>query len=473
MEKQVITVYNTLKREKEIFRPVQEGKVAMYVCGPTTYNYIHLGNARPIVVFDTIRRYFEYSGYDVTYISNFTDVDDKIIRRAHEEGKTPKEISDFYIKAFFEDIEKLGVKHATAHPRVSEHMTEIIDFIDELVKEDFAYVMDNGDVYFSVRKFPDYGMLSGRDIDDLQSGARVDVNEDKNDPLDFALWKGAKEGEPFWEAPWGKGRPGWHIECSAMSKRYLGTTFDIHGGGQDLIFPHHENEIAQSCAISHEPMANYWMHNGFITINSEKMSKSAGNFFLLRDILEQFSPDVVRFYLLSVHYRSPLDFDDEKLEMASRGLERLRNAAHALKTAKTVEGESDADQKLYEQAQTLEKRFQEAMNDDFNTALGISTLFDFAKEINIYLRGENFGQKAVKEALDILERLTYVLGISLGDEEANDGLVDDLIELLITLRTEARANKDFAQADSIRDRLKEIGVILEDSKEGTSWKKNH
>lgn len=468
-----LVVYNTLTKQKEAFVPVEPNKVKIYVCGPTTYNYIHLGNARPIVVFDTVRRYFEYLGYDVTFISNFTDVDDKIIRKAEEEGKSPKEVAAFYIEAFFEDTQALNVKPATAHPRVSENIEEIIQFVADLIDQGYAYAMDNGDVYFSVRKFPEYGLLSGRDINELRSGARVEVDEKKHDPLDFALWKSAKPGEPFWEAPWGKGRPGWHIECSAMSKRFLGDTFDIHGGGQDLIFPHHENEIAQSCALSHAPMANYWMHNGFITINQEKMSKSKGNFFLLREILSRFDADVVRFYLLSVHYRSPLDFDDEKLEMAARGLERLKNTYHALKQAQ-VQKEADktaSDEALLDQAAHTEARFREAMQDDFNTALAISSLFDFAKEVNIYLKGNSFHEASVAEALAVFERLFNVLGIR--PETANDGasgLTDQLMTLLITLRAEARAQKNFAQADAIRDRLKDIGVVLEDGKNGTTWK---
>lgn len=468
-----LVIYNTLSKQKEIFTPVTQNKVKIYVCGPTTYNYIHLGNARPIVVFDTVRRYFEYLGYEVTFISNFTDVDDKIINRAKEEGKSPQEVAAFYIQAFYEDTGALNVKPATAHPKVSENIPEIIQFVSDLIEAGYAYPMENGDVYYSVRKFPDYGILSGRDVDELRSGARVEVDEKKHDPLDFALWKGAKPGEPFWETPWGKGRPGWHIECSAMSKRYLGETFDIHGGGQDLIFPHHENEIAQSCALSHAPMANYWMHNGFITINQEKMSKSKGNFFLLREILERFSANVVRFYLLSVHYRSPLDFDDEKLDMAARGLERLQNAYHALSQAKgQVEQEkSEGDKALLAQAAHAEERFQTAMQDDFNTALGISALFDFAKEVNIFLKGATLHVDALNEALAVFDRLFGVLGIK---PENNSGsqseLTDQLMTLFIQLRAEARAQKNFAQADAIRDRLKELGVVLEDGKNGTTWK---
>ncbi len=470
-----LSVYNTLTNKKEPFIPVEEGKVRMYVCGPTTYNYIHLGNARPIVVFDTVRRFFEYLGYDVTYISNFTDVDDKIIRRANEEGKSAADVSSFYIKAFFEDTAKLNILPASANPKVSEHMDDIIAFVQQLIDDGYAYTMDNGDVYFSVRKFDDYGALSGRNIDELMAGARVDVDEKKHDPLDFALWKSAKPGEPSWQAPWGKGRPGWHIECSAMSRKYLGDTFDIHGGGQDLIFPHHENEIAQSCALTHKPMAHYWLHNGFITINEEKMSKSLGNFFLLRDVLDRYPGDVIRFYLLSVHYRSPLDFDDEKLDVATRGLERLKNAYQALQNAlENASGEcDDAAALLLKQTEEAETLFKNAMCDDFNTALAVSALFDLARESNVYLRGEVFHKDTVATVLAAFDRLLAVLGLDFKQTEvADDGLLDDVMNLVIDLRAHARAEKNFALADGIRDRLDKIGIVLEDGKNGTIWKKH-
>lgn len=467
-------IYNTLSHQKEVFEPVVPGEVRMYVCGPTTYNYIHIGNARPIVVFDTIRRFFQYEGYQVTYVSNFTDVDDKIINQAKKEGKTAKEVAEFYIDAFFEDVQALHVRPADAHPRVSDYMDQIVAFIDGLVQKGHAYVADNGDVYFSVRSFPDYGMLSGRNIDELQAGARVAVGEEKQDPLDFALWKAAKEGEPAWESPWGPGRPGWHIECSAMSKEFLGETFDIHGGGQDLIFPHHENEIAQSCAL-HDcsqhgtTMANYWVHNGFITINQEKMSKSLGNFFLLREVLAKYDPNVVRFYLLSVHYRSPLDFDDEKLDVATKSLQRLQNAYRALKEA-IAKAQAGDPKDLASQTQAAESRFQEAMRDDFNTALGISALFDFAKETNSYLQGGQLDQAAMQAAVDLYDRLAGVLGIDLEVQAPGDDLTAALMAIFIDLRAQARQDKDFALADAIRDRLGEVGVVLEDGKDGTSWK---
>ena len=471
---QEVMIYNTLAKKKMPFVPLEEGKVKMYVCGPTTYNYIHLGNARPIVVFDTVRRYFTYLGYDVTFVSNFTDVDDKIIKRANEEGQDPVKLAAYYIDAYFEDTKALNVMPADVHPKVSEHIQQIIDFVQGLIDKGYAYALDNGDVYYSVRKFADYGQLSGRDINDLLSGARVEVDEKKKDPLDFALWKSAKPGEPYWESPWGKGRPGWHIECSAMSAQYLGDTFDIHGGGQDLIFPHHENEIAQSCALHDAPMARYWMHNGFIPINQEKMSKSKGNFFMLRDILERFDPQVVRFYLLSVQYRSPLDFDDEKIEVAGRGLERLKNASEAVAKAMKLAGahEDDDAAELRAKAEKAEADFRAAMNDDFNTALAIAALFELAKDINIYLKKDQFDAKTLEMAQKVLTDLANVLGIELeASTGADDDLADKLMDLIIAIRKDARANKDFQTADRIRDGLAEIGVILEDSKAGTTWKR--
>lgn len=471
---QEVMIYNTLAKKKMPFVPLEEGKVKMYVCGPTTYNYIHLGNARPIVVFDTVRRYFNYLGYDVTFVSNFTDVDDKIIKRANEEGQDPVKLAAYYIDAYFEDTKALNVMPADVHPKVSEHIGQIIDFVQGLIDKGYAYALDNGDVYYSVRKFADYGQLSGRDINDLLSGARVEVDEKKQDPLDFALWKSAKPGEPYWESPWGKGRPGWHIECSAMSAQYLGDTFDIHGGGQDLIFPHHENEIAQSCALHDAPMARYWMHNGFITINQEKMSKSKGNFFMLRDILERFDPQVVRFYLLSVQYRSPLDFDDEKIDVAGRGLERLKNASEAVAKAMKLAGahEDDDAVALREKAAKAEADFRAAMNDDFNTALAIAALFELAKDINIYLKKDQFDAATLEAAQKVLTDLAGVLGIELeAAAGADDDLADKLMDLIIAIRKDARANKDFQTADRIRDGLAEIGVILKDGKAGTTWKR--
>ena len=470
-----IMIYNTLEKKKMPFVPLEEGKVKMYVCGPTTYNYIHIGNARPIVVFDTVRRYFKYLGYDVTFVSNFTDVDDKIINRANKEGQDPVALAAYYIDAYFEDTKALNVMPADVHPKVSEHIQDIIDFIQGLIDKGYAYALDNGDVYYSVRKFKDYGQLSGRDINDMLSGARVEVDEKKQDPLDFALWKSAKPGEPYWQAPWGKGRPGWHIECSAMSEKYLGATFDIHGGGQDLIFPHHENEIAQSCALHDAPMARYWMHNGFITVNSEKMSKSAGNFFMLRDVLAKFDPQTVRFYLLSVQYRSPLDFDDEKIAVAGRGLERIQNAIQAATKAMKLAGDhNDGDSEaLMASAAKAKNDFEDAMNDDFNTALAISVLFELVKDINIYLKKDAFDAEALATAQKVTVDLAGVMGIELAQaEEADDNLADALMDLIINIRKDARANKNFQLADQIRDGLTAIGITLEDGKAGTTWSKN-
>lgn len=461
-----ILLYNTLTHKKMPFVPLVEGKVSLYVCGPTVYNYIHLGNARPIVFFDTMRRYFTYKGYDVTYISNFTDVDDKIIKRANEEGKSAKEVAEFYINAFFEDTKKLNVMQATKHPKVSEYMKEIIHFIEALIEKGFAYVLDNGDVYYSVRQYEGYGRLSGRNVDEMQSGARVAVDEAKHDPLDFALWKSAKPNEPSWSSPWGEGRPGWHIECSAMSRELLGNTFDIHGGGQDLIFPHHENEIAQSCALHHGEMANYWVHNGFITINEEKMSKSKGNFFLLREILAKHAPEVVRFYLLSVHYRSPLDFDDEKLEVAKKGLERIKNCLLALKAVTSGTGAS-AEGLL----ESLKENFEKAMDDDFNTALAISALFDGVREANILIK-EGLSKNEAEKIYQALITYMDILGIALLEEKGDMSLVNDLMDLIIELRKEARSEKNFALSDKIRDELQKLGITLEDGKEKTLWKLN-
>lgn len=470
--KENLVVYNTMTKQKEPFIPHKKDEVGMYVCGPTTYNYIHLGNARPIVVFDTIRRYLEYSGYKVTYIQNFTDVDDKIIKRANEEGDEPLKLAARYIDEFYKDTKSLNILPATKNPKVSEHIDDIIDFVQSLIDKGYAYELD-GDVYFSVRKDKNYGKLSGRDLDDLQSGARVEVDNRKQDPLDFALWKSAKPGEPYWESPWGKGRPGWHIECSAMSLKYLGTEFDIHGGGQDLIFPHHENEIAQSECLTGQVMAKYWLHNGFITINKEKMSKSLGNFFLLREILEKFDPQTVRFYLLSVHYRSPLDFDDEKLHVAQKGLERLRHGAESLEKA-LAQAPSGEDADFTAVLAKTRADFEKAMDDDFNTALAQAVLFDFVREINIYLKGMPH-ETTIKQTITLLQELSGILGLDLWANDnknaADDGLLNDVLELLIALRKEARAEKNYKLADDIRNRLGEIGIILEDAPTGTVWKR--
>lgn len=466
-----IHLYNTMENKKVPFQPREEGKVTMYVCGPTTYNYIHLGNARPIVVFDTVRRYFLYQGNQVTYVQNFTDVDDKIINRSKEEGISAAAVAEKYIAAYFEDVQALNVMKADVHPKVTEHIADIIKLVQELVDNGVAYEV-NGDVYFSVRDFPEYGKLSGRNLDEMLAGARVMIGDQKHNPMDFALWKAAKPGEPAWDSPWGKGRPGWHIECSAMSRKYLGDGFDIHGGGADLIFPHHENEIAQSEAASHCTFVRYWMHNGFITVNNEKMSKSLGNFFLLRDILAKFPGDVVRFYLISTHYRSPIDFDDQKLAVAEKSLHRLRNAYLLAKECAEENGESGdaaADQALLAAMTDAKEAFEAAMNDDFNTALAIAAIFDFCRVVNSQVK--NAGQKTARQVLEQFIAFDSVIACIVPQEQQDDGLTDALMELIIEVRQEARKKKDWATADAIRDKLKELGIVLEDGADGVRWKK--
>jgi len=460
----------------------------MYVCGPTTYNYIHLGNARPLIFFDTVRRYFAYRGYLVDYVQNFTDIDDKIINRAGEEGEDPLALAQKYINEYFRDADALNVRRADTHPRVSGHMPEIIEMIDTLIKNGNAYVVE-GDVYFEVRSFSAYGRLSGRSLDDLRAGARVEVDSRKRDPLDFALWKAAKPGEPSWESSWGPGRPGWHIECSAMSLKYLGEGFDIHGGGFDLIFPHHENEIAQSEAATGKPFARYWLHNGFITVNEEKMSKSLGNFFLVRDILARFPPETVRFYLLSTHYRSPLDFDDQKLESAGRGLERVKTSIRLLAEAlaRPEDGRASVECKdLPPVLDELRDSFEKAMDDDFNTALAIAVLFDLAREVNTCVQRLGVApapsdREVLLKAEVLFKAFNEVLGIFKVDRNGKmslDGmpspgldLADGLLELIIGLRQEARSRKDWAVADRIREGLKGLGIIIEDTPQGVRWKK--
>lgn len=465
-----IQVYNTMENKKVPFIPREEGKVSMYVCGPTTYNYIHLGNARPIVVFDTIRRYFIYQHQQVTYVQNFTDVDDKIINRAKEEGITAAAVAEKYIAAYFEDVAALNVLKADVHPKVTEHIPDIIALVQRLVEAGVAYEV-NGDVYFSVKDFPAYGKLSGRSLDDMLAGARVQIGDQKRNPMDFALWKAAKPGEPAWESPWGMGRPGWHIECSAMSHKYLGEGFDIHGGGADLVFPHHENEIAQSEAAFGCTFAHYWLHNGFITVNNEKMSKSLGNFFLLRDILAKFPGDVVRFYLLSTHYRSPIDFDDEKLQVAEKSLHRIRNAY--LLAVETLEqagaGNEEADMALQEAMATAKESFEAAMNDDFNTALAIAAIFDFCRAVNGKIK--QAGKTVVAAVVEQFRAFDSVLAVIAPAEKQDDGLAEQLMELIIGIRQTARKNKDWATADTIRDQLKHIGIVLEDGPDGVRWKR--
>lgn len=462
-----ISIYNTLTRQKETFKPLNDNKVKMYVCGPTVYNYIHIGNARPAIVFDTVRRYLEYKGYEVDYVLNFTDVDDKIIVKSNETGEAVQTITNRYIDAYLEDVQALGVKEATHHPRVTETMDEIITFIKGLIDKDYAYQID-GDVYFKPRHFDGYGKLSHQSIDELRSGARIKVGEKKEDPLDFALWKNAKEGEVAWDSPWGKGRPGWHIECSAMAKELLGDTIDIHAGGQDLSFPHHENEIAQSEALNEQPFANYWMHNGYMNIDNEKMSKSLGNFVLTRDLIEKYDPMVLRFFMLTVHYRNPINFTDALLESAKNSLERIRtpyfNLEHRKKTS-TNEGLHT--EKWLETIEGMKHKFEQAMDDDFNTANAITVLFELAKEANLYLEENQTESTVIKGFQTAISDLLEVLGIQL---ETND-LLDDDIDDLIEEREQARKAKNFARADEIRDLLNDKDIILEDTVQGIRWRR--
>ncbi|WP_391559479.1 cysteine--tRNA ligase [Robertmurraya sp.] len=462
-----IQIYNTLTRSKEPFIPLEEGKVKMYVCGPTVYNYIHIGNARPPIVFDTVRRYLEYRGYEVQYISNFTDVDDKLIRVANELGEDVPTIADRFIKAYFEDVTALGCKKADVHPRVTESMDIIIDFISTLIEKGYAYESE-GDVYYHTRKFKEYGKLSHQSIDELRLGTRIAIGEKKQDSLDFVLWKAAKPGEIFWESPWGKGRPGWHIECSAMAKKYLGDTIDIHAGGQDLAFPHHENEIAQSEALTNKTFARYWMHNGYINIDNEKMSKSLGNFVLVHDIIKKHDPQVLRFFMLAVHYRNPINYTDELLENTKAGLDRLITSYQNLKHRREASANlTDNDQEWLTKVTTLHDEFVRDMDDDFNTANGISKLFDLSKLANMYLIEKNTSITVIDAFMSEFEVLFGILGLTL---EA-DQLLDEEIEALIEQRIQARKDRNFQLSDQIRDQLKDMNIILEDTPQGTRWKR--
>ncbi len=463
-----IAVYNTLTRRKEQFQPLEEGRVKMYVCGPTVYNYIHIGNARTAIVFDMVRRYFEYKGYDVDYVLNFTDVDDKIINAANEHGEKVETVDNRFINAYLQDVKALGVKEATHHPRVTETMEDIIAFIEKLIEKDFAYEA-GGDVYFKPRAFDGYGKLYHQSIDELRSGARIQVGELKNDPLDFALWKHAKEGEEAWDSPWGKGRPGWHIECSAMAKKYLGETIDIHAGGQDLTFPHHENEIAQSESRNGEKFANYWMHNGYINIDNEKMSKSLGNFVLTRDLIKLHDPLVIRFFMLSVHYRNPINFTEELLESAAHSLDRIKTAYFNLghRKEKSMNLSQDNAQWLAKINQ-FKEQFESAMDDDFNTANAIAVLFDLTKEANLYLESNQTAAAVIQAFQETIRLFFDILGLQL---EQDADLLDEDVEALIAERTEARNMRNFARADEIRDLLKEKGIILEDTAQGVRWKR--
>ena len=457
-------IYNTLTRKKEEFVPIEEGTAKIYVCGPTVYNYFHIGNARPFVVFDTLRKYLQYRGYKVKFVQNFTDVDDKIINRAREEHLTAGEVSEKYIEEYYKDAAALNVTKADVHPKVSEHIPEIIKFVQTLIDKGYAYEV-NGDVYFSTRKFKEYGKLSKQNIEDLESGARIAVGEIKEDPLDFALWKAQKEEDEIaWDCPWGKGRPGWHIECSAMSKKHLGDTIDIHAGGQDLQFPHHENEIAQSECCNGVPFANYWMHNGYITIDNEKMSKSKGNFFTVRDILKEYDGEVMRFFLLSGHYRNPINFSDSLMEQAKAGLGRMRNAKETLKhLIANGNGEmTDAEKEALAGYDKYRQEFIAAMDDDLNTADAISAIFELITVINTAVR-DGASREFAEKSLDTLMELASIVGLLQQDA---DKAVDDDIQALVDERQEARKAKNFARADEIRDMLKARGITLKDTPQG-------
>ena len=465
-------VFNTLTKKKEEFVPLEEGKVRMYVCGPTVYNYIHIGNARPMIVFDTVRRYFEYKGYDVNYVSNFTDVDDKIIKKAIEEQVSAQEISQRYIAECKKDMAGMNVKPATKHPLATEEICGMVEMISELIDKGYAYEK-NGTVYFSTRKFKDYGKLSHKNLDDLRSGGRsllVSGEDEKEDPLDFVLWKPKKEGEPFWKSPWSDGRPGWHIECSVMSRKYLGEQIDIHAGGEDLIFPHHENEIAQSEAANGKEFARYWMHNAFLNIDNRKMSKSLGNFRTVREISEQYDLQVLRFFMLSAHYRSPLNFSAELMEASKNGLERILNATDNLKhlIASVAAEEMSAEEKeAFSKTDAYVEEFEKAMDDDFNTADAIAAIFELVKYANTTATAES-SKEYLRGLLDRIVKLGDVLGLILDKKEE---LLDADIENLIKERQAARKAKDFARADAIRDELLEKGIILKDTREGVQWKK--
>lgn len=461
-------IYNTLTRQKEEFVPLEEGKVKMYVCGPTVYNYIHIGNSRPVIVFDTVRNYLEYKGYEVNYVSNFTDVDDKLINAANELGTTVPEVAERFIAAFFEDIDALGCRRANAHPRVMDNMDIIIEFVEGLIENGMAYE-SNGDVYYRTRKFNGYGKLSGQSIDDLQAGARIEVGEKKEDPLDFALWKAAKPGEIYWDSPWGQGRPGWHIECSAMAKKYLGETIDIHAGGHDLQFPHHENEIAQSEGLSGKTFANYWMHNGFLNINNEKMSKSLGNFIRVHDLIKVIDPQVFRFFMLSGHYRTPINYSEELLESTKTSLTRLRETYANLKERKEASIDVAEHDEVITNIAGVRTNFEAAMDDDFNTANAITAIFELAKFGNVYLKENTTSTEVIEAFLNEFEVLFGVLGLKLELESNHD--LDEVVEKLIAERIEARKNRDFKRSDEIRDELKAMNIILEDTAQGTRWKR--
>ncbi|RAR40875.1 cysteine--tRNA ligase [Paenibacillus sp. MDMC362] len=465
-----LQIYNTLTRMKETFVAQEPGKVKIYVCGPTVYDYIHIGNARPMIFFDVVRAYFENQGNDVNYVVNFTDVDDKMIRKAEQTGTTVPEVADKFINAYYEDLDGLGIPRATLNPRVTDNMENIIEFIQELIDRDFAYE-NGGDVFYRTRKFDDYGKLSQQNLDELQFGIRIEVDKRKENPEDFVLWKAAKPGEIYWSSPWGDGRPGWHIECSAMARRYLGDTLDIHGGGQDLQFPHHECEVAQSEALTGKPLANYWMHNGYIRINNEKMSKSLGNGVLVKELREQYTKEAIRYFMLSTHYRNPLNYSDEVMEQAQNSVERLANAAanieHRLSTA-IGSKEDTVSQEVGDKISAVLVEFHQKMQDDFNTPDAITAMFQWASEANQLLKEASIPAADLHEVLRAFNEMNSVLRIV---NTGTDELLDEEIEALIAERIEARKNKNWARADEIRDKLADEGIVLEDTAQGMRWRR--
>ena len=463
-------LYNTLTRQKEEFKPIKPGEIKMYVCGPTVYNFFHIGNGRTFIVFDTIRRYFEYRGYNVKFVQNFTDIDDKMIKRANEEGSTVKEIGDKYIKEYYTDADALNIERATVNPRATEYIGQIIKFVKELIEKGYAYEVD-GDVYFSTKKFSDYGKLSKQNLDELNLGNRVSVDERKKDPMDFAIWKAKKEGEPAWKCPWGEGRPGWHIECSCMAKNILGDTIDIHAGGMDLSFPHHENEIAQSESLTGKPFANYWMHSAYVNVDNKKMSKSLNNFFTAREVLKDYDSDVIRFLMLSCHYRVQLNYSKDLLDSAKASVERLYNAIGNLENLieeVKVEKMTDEEKTYLESLNKYREKYIEKMDDDFNTADAITAIFDLIKDTNTNI-GINSSKELAENALALIRELGAPLGIL--QKSTKDEELAEEVEGLIEQRQEARKNRDFALADKIRDDLKARGIILEDTPQGVRWKK--
>ena len=458
-------IFNTLTRTKEELKTVEEGKVKIYACGPTVYNFIHIGNARPLCVFDVLRRFLEYIGYDVRFVQNFTDIDDKIIKRANEENLTYKQVSEKYIEEYWKDVKGMNVREATVHPKATENIDEIIDIVSTLIDKGYAYAVD-GDVYFSPSKFSEYGKLSHQPLEDLEAGARIMVGEVKKEPMDFALWKSAKPGEPYWESPWGHGRPGWHIECSAMVRRFLGNTIDIHCGGQDLIFPHHENEIAQSECCNGVPFANYWMHNGYINVDNVKMSKSLGNFFTVRDVAEKYGYEPIRFLMISSHYRSPINYSTDIIEQCKASLARLYTCRDSLDFALENAAEGEADSDILAMFDKRRQQFVEAMSDDLNTADAIAALFELVRDINSNVIAANANKGTVEAAIKVFDELADVLGLVYNRKKE---ALDSEIEALIEQRTQARKDRNWAEADRIRDELKAKGIVLEDTAQGVKW----